>query len=193
MASTYSKVVYDGKILIDLTADTITADQLHSGVTAHDASGALITGTSTRDSDTSDDTATASEILSGKTAHARGALVTGTMANRGSVTGTISTKAGTYTIPAGYHDGGGKVGISSTEQAKITASNIRSGISILGVTGTMSGTEDVKAESATATPKATAQTITPSTGYNYLAQVTVNAIPYAEADNTAGGITVTIG
>lgn len=189
----YNKIIYNGTTLIDLTGDTVTAATLLSGAKAHDKSGAMITGACTYDADTSSDTATAAEVLSGKTAHVAGAKVTGAMANRGSVTGTISTKAGTYTIPAGYHDGGGKVGISSTEQAKIIASNIRSGISILGVTGTMSGTEDVKAESATATPKATAQTITPSTGYNYLAQVTVNAIPYAEADNTAGGITVTIG
>lgn len=193
MASTYSKVVYDGKILIDLTADTITADQLHSGVTAHDASGALITGTSTLDSDTSDDTATASEILSGKTAHARGALVTGTMANRGKVTGTISTKAGTFSIPAGYHDGSGSVAISATEQAKIVAANIRTGISILGVTGTMTGTEDVHAQSMSVVPTTKSQTITPGTGYNYISQVTVSAIPYSEAENSAGGITATIG
>lgn len=35
----------DGTVLIDLTNDTITASDLLSGVTAHDASGAIITGT----------------------------------------------------------------------------------------------------------------------------------------------------
>ena len=73
------------------------------------------------------------------------------------------------------------------------AGNIREGITVLGVTGTMSGTEEVNAESVTVTPTTSIQTITPSTGYNYLAQVTVNAIPYVESDNAAGGITVTIG
>lgn len=38
-----NKVVYDGEVLIDLTADTITADKLASGITAHDKSGESIT------------------------------------------------------------------------------------------------------------------------------------------------------
>lgn len=42
-----NKVVYDGDTLIDLTDDTVTADSLLEGVTAHDASGAVITGTYT--------------------------------------------------------------------------------------------------------------------------------------------------
>lgn len=194
MANLYkNKVIYNGNTLIDLTADTITAADLAQGVTAHDKSGAIITGTNTYDSDTSNDTATAAEILATKTAHARGTALTGTMVNNGSVSGTISTKAQEYTIPIGYHDGSGKVSISSTEQAKIIATNIRQGVVILGVEGQMSGSEDVNAQSKTVTPAATAQTITPDTNYNYLTQVTINAIPYVEADNAAGGVTVTIG
>lgn len=194
MANQYkSKVIFNGDVLIDLTADTITAADLASGKTAHDKSGAPITGTNTYDSNTSNDTATASEILATKTAHARGTALTGTMPNNGAVTGTISTVSGEYTVPQGYHDGSGKVSISSTEQAKIIATNIRQGVTILGVEGTMSGQEDVNAQSKTVTPSATAQTVTPDTGYNYLTQVTVNAIPYSESDNSAGGVTVTIG
>ena len=194
MANQYkSKVIYNGDVLIDLTADTITASDLASGKTAHDKSGAPITGTNTYDSNTSNDTATASEILATKTAHARGTALTGTMPNNGAVSGTISTVSGEYTVPQGYHDGSGKVSISSTEQAKIIAGNIRQGVTILGVEGTMSGQEDVNAQSKTVTPSATAQTVTPDTGYNYLTQVTVNAIPYSESDNSAGGVTVTIG
>ena len=114
------------------------------------------------------------------------------MPNRGAVTGTITTVDGTYTIQNGYHDGSGTVGISSTEQAKIIASNIREGVEILGVTGTMSGQEDVHAQSKTVTPTVAGLTVTPDTGYNYLTQVTVSAIPYTETDNAAGGKTVTI-
>jgi len=194
MANQYkSKVIFNGDVLIDLTADTITAADLASGKTAHDKSGAPITGTNTYDSNTSNDTATASEILATKTAHARGTALTGTMPNNGAVSGTISTVAGEYTVPQGYHDGSGKVSISSTEQAKIIATNIRQGVTILGVEGTMSGQEDVNAQSRTVTPTASVQTVTPETGYNYLTQVTVNAIPYSESDNSAGGVTVTIG
>ena len=194
MANQYkSKIIYDGNVLIDLTSDTITAADLASGKTAHDKSGAPITGTNTFDSDTSDDTATAAEILATKTAHARGTALTGTMPNNGAVSGTISTLDGDYTVPQGYHDGSGKVSISTTEKAKIVAGNIRQGVTILGVQGTMSGSEDVNAQSKTVTPTASSQTVTPDTGYNYLAQVTVNAIPYSESDNSAGGVTVTIG
>jgi len=40
-----SKVVYNGQVLVDLTGDTVTADSLAQGVTAHDAAGNEITGT----------------------------------------------------------------------------------------------------------------------------------------------------
>ena len=186
-----NKVIYGGQTLIDLTGDSVTAADVQSGVSFHLPSGEAATGTNTKDSDTSDDTAVVAEILAGKTAHARGAALTGTMVNNGKVTGTISTKAGTYTIPIGYHDGSGTVGISSTEQAKIIAGNIKSGVKILGVTGNYSG-EAVTAHAKNATPSTQEQTILPDSGYDYLSQVTVAAISYVETDNAAGGKTATI-
>lgn len=188
-----NKVIYGGQTLIDLTGDTITADKLLADYTAHGKDGEAITGTCTFDVNSGDATAAVAEILSGKTAYARGTKLTGTMPNKGAVTGTISTKAGEYTIPQGYHDGGGKVQIDTAEQAKIVGANIREGVTILGVEGTMSGTEGANPQAKTVTPTTAKQEILPDEGYNYLSSVTVNAIPYAESENSAGGTTVTIG
>lgn len=195
MPNTYnSKVVLaSGEVLIDLTSDTVDAAHLLDGYTAHGKDGAPVTGSCTFDSDTSEDTAAVGEILVGKTAHARGAQLTGTMPNRGGITGTISTKAQEYTIPQGYHDGSGKVSIDATEQSKLIATNIRQGITILGVEGSMSGQEDMNAQAKTVTPTFSAQVIAPDTGYNCLSQVTVDAITVTYSDNAAGGKTVTIG
>ena len=189
-----SKIIYGGKVLIDLTKDTVVAEKLLNGYTAHGANGEIITGTCTFDSDTQDATVTASEILVGKTAYAKGTKVTGEMANNGAVAGTISTVAGEYTIPQGYHDGSGKVAIDTNEQAKLIAENIREGITVLGVTGTMTGTEGANPEAKEVTPSTTEQVILPNTegGFNYLSQVTVKAIPYVETENPAGGLTATI-
>lgn len=192
VAKKYNKIIYGGKVLIDLTGDTVTPADLAKGVIAHDKSGAEITGTSTKDSDTSADTAAASEILKGKTAHVKGKLVTGNMSNNGAVSGSINTVAGEYTIPQGYHDGSGKVAIAAAEQAKLVAKNIRQGVVVLGITGTMSTTEGLKAQAKTATPKTTKQTIIPDETYNALSQVEIAAIPYTETDNDAGGLTVAI-
>lgn len=188
-----NKVVYGGTVLIDLTGDTVTADKVLTGYTAHDKSGATITGTCNYDVNSEDATVAVAEILNGKTAYARGSKITGTMPNNGAVTKTISTKTQEVSIAQGYHDGSGKVSISSTEQAKIIPTNIRDGVTILGVTGTMSGTEGAKAQARTVTPTTSVQNVLPEDGYNYLSQVTVNAIPYVESDNSAGGTTVTIG
>ena len=194
MAETYiNKVIFGGNTLIDLTGDTATPASVLAPATFHDKSGAPREGTCTFDADTSDATAGAAEILATKTAYVNGVKLSGTMPNRGAVTGTISTKAQQYTVPQGYHDGSGKVSIAAAEQAKLIAANIRQGVTILGVEGSMSGTEDVNAQSKTVTPTTSAQTILPDTGYNYLSQVTVNAIPYNETDNAAGGKTATIG
>ena len=189
-----SKIVYGDRVLIDLTADTVTADKLLKGITAHGADGEPVTGACTYDADTQDATAAAAEILVGKTAYNKGNKVTGTMKNNGAVTGTISTKAGSYSVPQGYHDGSGKVSISSTEQAKLVPANIREGVSILGVTGTMTGNESEKPQAKEVTPSLTEdQVVLPDANYTCLSQVTVKKVPYVESDNSAGGVTVTIG
>ena len=188
-----SKVVLGDEVLIDLTGDTVTKEKLLKGTTAHDKSGEQIIGTCDYDVNSTDATAAEAEILTGKTVYARGTKLTGTMKNNGAVTGKITTKAGKYNVPQGFHDGGGTVEIDATEQAKLIPNNIRQGVNILGVEGAMSTTEGVKAQSKSVTPSLSSQTVLPDSGYNYLSQVTVNKIPVVETDNAAGGKTVTIG
>lgn len=191
-----SKVIIGGDVIIDLTNDDVTAADVQSGKKFHLPNGQTATGTSTKDADTRDATAVAAEILTGKTAYKNGSKLTGTMPNRGSVDGKISTKAQEYTVQQGYHDGSGKVSIDSTEQAKIIPNNIREGITILGVEGTMSGSEDVVSAAANVTPSLSAQTILPGdlgTGVNYISQVNVAAIPIVVTQNSTGGYTYTIG
>ena len=86
--------------------------------------------------DTSEADITSADVLTGKKGYGQSGEVSGGMANNGSTSGTISTKAGTVSIPAGYTSGG-TVSISSTEQNKIIASNIKSGVTILGQAGSL--------------------------------------------------------
>ncbi len=193
MANEYvNKVVYGGNTLIDLTSDTAVAADVQSGKYFHLKTGERVQGSCTYDADTSDANASASEILYGQTAYVNGVKLTGSMPNNGGNNVTVTSKTGT-TIPAGFYDGSGKAAIDSTSASNLVENNVRQGVTILGVVGTMSGSEDVHAQSKTVTPTVASQTVTPdSPTYNYLTSVTVNAIPYTETDNAAGGKTVTI-
>ena len=188
-----SKIIFGGEVLIDLTADTVTSEKLLKGYTAHNKAGDLITGECEFDANTQDATAAAAEILNGKTAYVNGVKVTGEMPNKGAVTGVIEKKDDVFTIPAGYHDGSGSVAIDATEKGKLIPSNIRAGVTILDVVGSMTGSESVTAQEKTVTPTRAQQKVIPDNGIDYLSQVTVEAISYTESDNAAGGKTISIG
>ena len=86
--------------------------------------------------DLTNDTVTADKLLEGITAHARnGEIITGSMTNHGAVNAAIDSLLG-YTIPAGFHDGNGTVTVDSADN--IIPKNIKSGVSILGVQGSLS-------------------------------------------------------
>lgn len=187
-----SKIIYFGETLIDLTADTVQPDKLLLGYTAHDKAGEVVTGSCNFDANTSDATAGRDDILLDETAYVNGVKLVGSMPNNGAVAGVIAAAAEEYTVPLGYHDGGGKIKIKPEEQAKLVPANIKSGVEILGVTGSYGG-ETVSAQKKTVTPAKTQQSVVPDAGYDYLSEVVVAAVPYTTAANSAGGMTVTIG
>ena len=75
MANYINKLVVGNEVKFDLTGDTVAPNTLLTGTTAHDKTGAQITGTCSYDSDTSDATVAVAEILKDKTAYARGAKI----------------------------------------------------------------------------------------------------------------------
>ena len=105
-----------------------TGSSLTSNSTV-DEMAAIINSIKTLEQATADANATASNILVDKTAYVNGTKVTGTMPNKGAVTASLNC-GGSYTIPAGYHNGSGKVtanSLASQTQANATASQILSG------------------------------------------------------------------
>lgn len=193
MANQYkNKVVYDGNVLIDLTQDTAVATDVASGRYFHLATGERVQGTSTLDADTSDANATASDMRLGKTGYVNGNKVTGNIPDI-SANVVVTSKSGTA-IPLGYSDGSYKAVIDSASSAALVPNNLRQGVTVLGVEGTLSGEDELVVGPATATPTSSQQIITAaSLNYDYITQVTVAAIPYSETDNAQGGVTVTIG
>lgn len=97
--------------------------------------------------DTASDTAAAGDVLTGKTLHSAAGAVTGTMANHGAEGVKVTTVDGT-TIPAGYYDGTGKATMDADEAAKITADNIKAGVTLFGVSGSASVVDTADATAA---------------------------------------------
>nr|DAH86908.1 MAG TPA: tail protein [Caudoviricetes sp.] len=77
-ATNVNQLLISGKVVFDVTNDTVTPNDLVKGVTAHDKSGAPITGT-LKVLDTSDANATRNDIRIGKTAYINGVKVNGNL------------------------------------------------------------------------------------------------------------------
>lgn len=101
----------------------LTAANIKSGVKIFNVTGAYAGSGGSSGTDTSDADATAANILSGKTAYVNGSKLTGTMTNNGAVSKTM-TANGSYTIPAGYHNGSGKVTVNVSSSSGSSNNNI---------------------------------------------------------------------
>ena len=188
-----NKVIFGNTTIMDISDTTAVANQVKSGEYFYLGTGEKVQGTNTYDSDTTDADATAAEILDTKTAYVNKNKITGSMPNRGGVTGTITDASTPYSIQNGYHDGSGTVSVDNTN---LSAGNIKKDITILGITGTYEGSATPTSTAKTVTPYTTSKTYLPSgesTPVDYYSQITVNAIYYNEEDNAQGGVTVTIG
>lgn len=84
--------------------------------------------------DTNEATIESGHVLTGKKGFGPNGEVSGSMANNGSTSGEISTKAGTITIPAGYTSGG-TVSLKSSAVSDLVSGNLLTGKTVLGVSG----------------------------------------------------------
>ena len=193
MANQYNNkvVLSDGTVLIDLTMDDVKPEHVQKGIKFHDKTGAEKTGTNTKTVDASDVTAEPAEVLAGETFGRGSEVATGTMPNNSGNNVLVTGKTGT-SILRGYYDGSGVAKISEEDAANIVPSNIKEGVTILGITGSF-GADDISSHSKEVKPTFVDQQISPDSGYAFLSGVLVKAIPVLYTDNNAGGQTVTIG
>lgn len=193
MANAYNNkvVLGDGTVLIDLTMDDVKPEHVQKGIKFHDKTGAEKTGTNTKTVDASSVTAEPAEVLVGETFGRGNEVVEGTMPNNSGNDVIVTSKSGTP-IPRGYYDGAGVAKISDEDAGKLVPSNIKEGVTILGVSGEY-GADDISSQSKEVTPTFEDQQVSPDGGYTFLSGVLVKAIPVIRTDNSAGGVTVTIG
>lgn len=139
--------------------------------------------------DTSDATATAAQILDGATAYVDGEMVEGTMPNNGAVTETLDTETTSYSVPAGYHSGTGKVSVSletksatptkSQQTISPSAGKLLSSVSVAAIPDAY---QDVTGVTAVAADVLTGKVIVSATGKEITGSMANNGATSLEID-----------
>ena len=121
---------HNGSGTVSISTETKSATPAAASQTVTPTSGKVLSSVTVAAipdnwADTTDDTVTAADVLAGKTAHSynsttgKAVAIEGTMTNRGAVSKTLDATSGnqSYTVPAGYHNGSGKVQIVLEEKS----------------------------------------------------------------------------
>ena len=195
MANQYNNKIAlsDGTVLIDLTGYDIKPEHVQKTIKFHDKTGAPQTGTNTKTVDASEVTTEAAEVLEGRPFGKGSAIEIGTMPDNSGNDVIIHSKEGTP-IPRGFSDGSSVARLSDEDLQKLVPENIKDGISLFGgeLVGDY-GADDISSQSKEVKPTFADQNVTPDAGYTFLTSVKVKAISVSRTDNSAGGVTVTIG
>lgn len=174
-------VIEDNTIIGVPQNDMASAGGLNAGKLLAGQSAFGINGTATSDANFGD-----GDLLIGKTAYKNGSKRTGTMPNRGAVASSLNC-GGSYTIPAGYHNGSGK--ITANSLASQTSANATRTDMLNGKTAWVNGSKITgtipSLSGATYTPATSAQTISCSGKY-MTSNIIINPIPSNYADMTTG-------
>lgn len=160
--------------MVDVSATTAEEADVLDGEIFYKADGTQAEGTLVP-LDISDADAAVGDVVASKTFYATsGGKKTGTMTDRGTVNTDIATKAQEVTIAAGKHSGSGVVKISATEQAKIIAGNIKSGVTLLGQAGSVTPAKEEETKTVTSPSFASGNIVVNPTSGKVMTQVTIN-------------------